>query len=165
MSWKKSLILICIDTSNFGLRSSSAVLALTAMAVVLSIGISYCLSSNAYLIGQLKDEMPQYEFEKIMHSENDNPTLLNHNFLDGGFHYVVGIMPINRFSCKIYIGLPEQMEEQALEINFVLKNGKVIIHTQTTLIIICLKGYWKERWQIEKLCVDHSCFESSGCIG
>lgn len=115
------LIPVGIGAGNFGLKSSSTVIILTVMAIALSTGISYYLSPNTYLMGQSKAEMPQYEFATIMLSKKDNPSLLNYDFLDGGFYYAAGIMPINRFSCKFNVELPEQMEEQ----DHIVKEGLV----------------------------------------
>ena len=47
-----------------------------------------------------------------MHDKKENPTLLNYDFLDGGFYYAAGILPVNRFSCLFNVELPEQEAEQ-----------------------------------------------------
>ena len=117
------LVLIPIGsiTANIKIKSSITIPVLSVMSLALATGIAYYSSPNTYLIGHSKDELPQYEFAKIMHAQKDNPTLLNYDFLDGGFYYAAEIMPVNRFSCKFNVGLPEQMEEQ----NHIVEEGLV----------------------------------------
>ena len=94
------------------LSQSVTVSVISSMALALCTGIAYFRSPNTYLIGVAKDELPQYSFAKIMHDKKENPTLLNYDFLDGGFYYAAGILPVNRFSCLFNVELPEQEAEQ-----------------------------------------------------
>ena len=133
-------------TDRLNLGSSAAVLTLIIMSVALSTGISYNMSPNTYLMGQSKDEMPQYIFAEIMHAKNNNPSLLNYDFLDGGFYYAAGIMPINRFFCKFNVELPGQMEEQdsIVErglVDYVVTRNKGTIPGDKYLLIES-KGYY-----------------------
>ena len=41
-----------------------------------------------------------------------NPTLLNYDFLDGGFYTVTGIVPECKFFCRLNIVLAEQTQSQ-----------------------------------------------------
>lgn len=67
--------------------------------------------ANLYLIQYDKEDMPQYQFAEIMNQE-ENPTLLNYHFLDGGFYTASGIVPDNRFFAWLNMRLPEQTESQ-----------------------------------------------------
>lgn len=94
------------------LSQGNTMTVVSVMAMALATGIAYLLSPNSYMMGFTRQDLPQYVFAQKMHAEKTNPTLLNYDFLDGGFYYAAGIMPTNRFSCKFNIELPEQMEEQ-----------------------------------------------------
>ena len=57
------------------------------------------------------DDLAQHQFDRIIQSES-NPTLLNYGFLDGGFYTYSGLIPSNRFFCRLNIPIPEMMREQ-----------------------------------------------------
>ena len=68
-------------------------------------------SPNTYLMQIQKEEMPQYRFAEIIRQQEDQ-TLLNDGFLDGGFYFAAGILPSDPYFCTLNIDLPEM--EKAL---------------------------------------------------
>lgn len=81
---------------------------------------AYHHSTNTYLLGVSKDELPQYQFNEIIQTV-ENPTLLNYGFLDGGFYTVSDIVPTCRYFAKLNIPLQEMTDEQ----NRVVENREV----------------------------------------
>ena len=81
---------------------------------------AYRLGSNVYLMQYGKEDMPQYRFAQII-SQEDDPSLLNLGFLDGGFYLASGVEPDSRFFCTFNLSLPEQDAEH----DSLLKNGGV----------------------------------------
>lgn len=80
---------------------------LTLMMVILSIGFN----SNIRYMQYEKMDMPQYKFAEIIRKE-DNPTLLNYNFLDGGFYAAANVVPNIKYFCQYNIELGrEEMTE------------------------------------------------------
>lgn len=61
-------------------RKYSAAIICTACFVFM-----FALCENTYLLKYSKSDMPQYQFAEIM-SQVEDATLLNYNFLDGGFY-------------------------------------------------------------------------------
>ncbi len=85
---------------------SKAVAALLIAASVLVSGLCALNNSpNAYLMGTPREEMPQYRFAKII-NEVENPTLLNHGFLDGGFYFAADVVPDCYFFCRLNVVAP-----------------------------------------------------------
>lgn len=78
---------------------------------VISLIICLFISSNLYLMFQEKDDMPQYQFQKII-CQKENPTLLNYGFLDGGFYTTCNIVPNCKYFCKLNIPLEEMYDVQ-----------------------------------------------------
>ena len=116
-----ALIPLSLIIGKVSVRSVKMRIAILGLTVALSTFVSFMISPNTYMISYTKKDIPQYQFADIMHEKKDNPTLLNYDVLDGGFYYAAGIMPINRFSCKFNIDLPEQMEEQ----KYIVQDGLV----------------------------------------
>lgn len=58
------------------------------------------LSPNTYQIGEKKENMPQFKFAEIIRQE-ENPTLLNFGFLDGGFYTAAELLPNCRAFCAL----------------------------------------------------------------
>ncbi len=71
------------------------------------------LFSSCYgsLIFTPVEELAVHKFDKIIKQE-ENPTLLNYGFLDGGFFTYSGLIPTNRYFCKLNLNNPEMMAEQ-----------------------------------------------------
>ena len=103
-----------------------------ALASVLLLGgcgaAAYRLSGNVYLMQYKKEDMPQFRFAAVIRQE-ENPSLLNLGFLDGGFYLASGVEPSNRFFCTFNLSLPAQdTEHSALvkngDVQFVVVRGK-----------------------------------------
>jgi hypothetical protein len=56
-------------------------------------------------------ELAQTQFAAIM-KEEENPTLLNYGFLDGGFYTAANITPTVKYFCKLNITLSEMTDAQ-----------------------------------------------------
>ena len=69
------------------------------------------LTPNRYLMGVDRAELPQYRFAAIIR-ETPDATLLNFDFLDGGFYTTTGIVPNCRAFCALNIPLPELRGQQ-----------------------------------------------------
>ncbi len=83
----------------------------SALLIVLGLAFSYIECDNKYLLEYEKEDLPQYKFAEIINKE-ENPTLLNYGFLDGGFYTTTGIVPNNKYFCKLNIELNEMYEGQ-----------------------------------------------------
>ena len=90
--------------------------------------IAYQNSANVYLMAYEKEDLPQYRFARIIQLEED-PSLLNLGFLDGGFYLASGVEPDSRFFCTFNMSIKEQdAEHSALtktgDVEFVVVRGK-----------------------------------------
>ncbi len=83
----------------------------TALSAALAAAIIALCCGNLYLLRVSREEMPPYEFDRII-SQQEDPTLLNYTFLDGGFYTVSGIVPTCKYFCTLNLTLPEMWEEQ-----------------------------------------------------
>ena len=57
-----------------------------------------------------QEDLPQYRFAQII-QQDDDASLLNLGFLDGGFYLASGVEPECRFFCTFNLSLPEQDQE------------------------------------------------------
>lgn len=82
-------------------------------AVVLLLSLLECmiLSPNVYLMNYKKDEMPQYRFAAQI-QESQDTSMLNYDFLDGGFYTVLNQVPEVRYFCVLNVNRGEIMAEQ-----------------------------------------------------
>ena len=110
-----------------GLRP--AAVAVASLLLLAGCGASaYRLSGNVYLMAYEKEDMPQYRFAAILAQEED-PSLLNLGFLDGGFYFAAGVEPDSRFFCTFNLSLEEQDREHSTllksgDVQFVVVRGK-----------------------------------------
>lgn len=88
---------------------------LVALSVCIAFFGCVQLSSNSYLMQVKKADMPQYKFREIILSVDD-PTLLNYGFLDGGFYTTTGLVPENRYFCRLNIQLEEMYLAQYADV-------------------------------------------------
>lgn len=82
----------------------------TAANVVLIAALmvyAFGASSNTYLLGTAKEDLPQYRFAEKM-QEVESPTLLNYGFLDGGFYFAADILPSSPYFCQLNLITEEQ---------------------------------------------------------
>lgn len=87
-----------------------------AMAAVLMLTVCRDSSSNVYLMGESKENMPAYQFAETI-NQVENPKILNYGFLDGGFYYAADVQPNCRFFCTLNIQAPGMWETQRECIN------------------------------------------------
>ncbi|MCD8248952.1 MAG: hypothetical protein LUC60_03730 [Lachnospiraceae bacterium] len=90
------------------------------LVCVVCLIFAYTTASGTYLMQYELSEMPQYKFAKIM-EETEDATLLNYNFMDGGFYTVSGIIPDCKYFCTTFMNDPEMMKQQ----DETVKNGDV----------------------------------------
>lgn len=81
------------------------------VACVLSAGLALAMSSNISLLQYKKSDLPQYQFAEII-NETEDATLLNYDFLDGGFYTTTGIIPNCKYFARLNINLEEMMQTQ-----------------------------------------------------
>lgn len=85
--------------------------AAAALLAAIAVGTMLCVnmecSKNVYLMEYTKEDMPQYQFAEIINRQED-PTLLNYGFLDGGFYYAADVIPNCRFFCYLNVA-PDEM--------------------------------------------------------
>ena len=85
---------------------SCAAAALWLAAVIGAAGIFVLrCNRNAYLMGTPREDMPQYRFAEIINRE-ENPTLLNYGFLDGGFYFAADVVPSCYYFCQLNVVSP-----------------------------------------------------------
>ena len=89
-------------------RGTAAVL--TAGIIFLSPLAACSWSSNVYLLGTDRNEMPQYRFAETIRQSEDT-SLLNYGFLDGGFYYAAESLPQTRFFCTLNNDLADMRQE------------------------------------------------------
>ncbi|MBQ9309204.1 MAG: hypothetical protein IJ229_14880, partial [Clostridia bacterium] len=111
---------------------------LTLFFSALCIFWGYTASLNTYLLGTDRQAMPQYQFAAII-SQNEDATLLNYGFLDGGFYTAAGITPSSRFFCQLNISLPEMTQEmnrslQEGSTDYVVTRGRRLDSDRYTLV-------------------------------
>jgi len=94
---------------RIGLRPMFALFC--AAILVLSAWGAYGSYQYRDFMQQDKADLAQYRFAALM-NEEENPTLLNYGFLDGGFYTAADILPTVRYFCKLNLNLPEMMQAQ-----------------------------------------------------
>jgi hypothetical protein len=92
--------------------SRHAKILITIAGFALCVLYAYCYSNDNNQLGEDKSQLVQYNFSKIMHSQKENPTLLNYGFLDGGFYTAADIVPTCKYFCILNIPLKEMQEVQ-----------------------------------------------------
>ena len=71
--------------------------------------LSYKLSRNVYLMKYDRSDLPQYHFAELMDEEG---SLLNYGFIDGGFYLAAGEVPEFRYFCRNNMSVPEMTAAQ-----------------------------------------------------
>lgn len=87
-------------------------------AFTVCVGSCFLLCPNIYLMKYKKNELPQYQFAEII-NQTENPTLLNYDFLDGGFYLASGIVPQFKYFCRNNTGLETMLSGQ----QYYVENG------------------------------------------
>ncbi len=89
-------------------------------STVLCMICAFFFTPNRYFMGISKAELAQYQFMEIIAEASegdDDVTLLNYGFLDGGFYTVCDILPNCRAFCGLNIPLLEIREDQQYYVN------------------------------------------------
>ena len=111
------------------------------IVLALSIVVAGLLTSNRYLMGVSKEELPQYKFASIIGTDG-SATLLNYGFLDGGFHTTTNTLPQCKAFCLLCI-IPDtlmEMQDACIEngsIEYVVTRGEELTHPNYTCISTC----------------------------
>jgi len=98
------------------IKIPSAVLSGVSLAVC--IGSCFMFCPNIYLMEYEKKQLPQYQFAEII-NQTDDPTLLNYDFLDGGFYLAADIVPEFKYFCRNNTGLEAMLSGQ----QYYIENG------------------------------------------
>ncbi len=86
-------------------------IALWGFSMFCALFISYHVSPNTYLLLSDRADMPQYRFaERIL--ANQDTSLLNYLFLDGGFYTVTDQVPTERIFCTFNMNRAECIKQQ-----------------------------------------------------
>ena len=78
---------------------------LAALTVVCA-ALCLLLTPNRDQIGEKRENLPQFQFAEIIRQE-ENPTLLNYGFLDGGFYTAAEVLPTCKVFCDLNLLIPE----------------------------------------------------------
>ncbi len=84
---------------------------LSAVLLCVSVFAAYSASDNTYMLKYEKNDLPQYQFAEIINKQ-ENPTLLNYGFLDGGYYTTTRIIPSCKYFCLLNIPLKEMYDTQ-----------------------------------------------------
>lgn len=108
--------------------------ALFIIITTLLLCVTFYGSKNTQMIkGRVKrEDLVQYRFAEII-KQTKNPTLLNYQFLDGGFYLASNILPSNRYFQKLNIPdevYPDNIEDQ----NEMIQHKKVDFVVTRTII-------------------------------
>lgn len=105
--------LICLILDRFIPRVSQPLARLSAgiLACGLLLDFAWISSDNTYLMAYSREDLPQFQFARIIHQTPD-ATLLNYFFLDGGFYTAAGILPNCPAFCLLNMPLQEYIDLQ-----------------------------------------------------
>jgi hypothetical protein len=124
--------------------------ALAMLLLIGSIFTAYKKSPNVYLMAYEKEDLPQYRFAKIIQQDED-ASLLNLGFLDGGFYLASGVEPQNRFFCTFNLSLDQQDKEhseliQTGAVKHIVVRGKRSPGWNYTLVDQCAFPFEGRTW-------------------
>ncbi len=96
----------------FKSKQNKNVIKAVACCISLILTVLICFTNNnVYMLKVKKQELPQYQFAEIILKE-ENPTLLNYGFLDGGFYTTTGIVPNCPYFCTLNAPLEDMKKTQ-----------------------------------------------------
>jgi hypothetical protein len=119
----------------FAVRAAPAVLCAGALSLALVVLTLGCCP-NIPLMQKKAADYPQLVFARIINQIPD-ATLLNYNFIDGGFYTAAGIVPNTKYFMLNNIRdekLPEMRAEQS----------RYILDTRTTFVVLRSDGYSRQ---------------------
>lgn len=116
LAWLISGIGGMATRSRVGAKPTSPLprwIAISGCIVLLVASVLYAYShyQYKYFMTAEKDMLAQTQFAKIMNRE-ENPTLLNYGFLDGGFYTAADILPTEKYFCLLNVPLREMTQAQ-----------------------------------------------------
>lgn len=100
-------VLIRRLAGNRRILLSSTILCITLACSLYSV----VNSNNIYMLQYDREDLPQYKFAKII-NQTEDATVLNFEFLDGGFYYAADIVPNCRYFCSFNAKPPEMWKVQ-----------------------------------------------------
>lgn len=92
----------------------------SGITVLFSCVLTIFFSGQVYFMFRKKETLVQYKYARII-TEQENATILNYAFLDGGFYFFAEYVPQNKYFCTIN----NHLEEMDLEHDEMLKNKAV----------------------------------------
>ena len=106
-------------------------------------------TSNNYLLGTPKEELPQYQFASLIGTDGSS-TLLNYGFLDGGFYTASNTVPNCRIFCHLNISpklLLETQNEYIAQgaVDYIVTRGIEIKDEKYEYLSFC-DYYYEEEW-------------------
>ena len=84
------------------------------LAVIAALISSFYLTPNRTARGEEREDLPQFRFAEIISADED-ATLLNYGFLDGGFYTAAGILPNCRMFCRLNIQTPGESQDDYVQ--------------------------------------------------
>lgn len=112
--------------------------ALPPILLAACVAFSTFLSGNTYLMQQKREDLLAYRFAAHIR-QAENPTLLNHGFLDSGFYRAADVAPTAKYFCTLNIPLPamEAEHEKLISeggVQFVITRNKTLTEPHYALI-------------------------------
>lgn len=151
LGWAPILLLLQRACRGLPAASRGWIGAAAALLLLAGCGIgAYRNSGNVYLMAYAREDMPAYRFAAIIDQEED-PSLLNTGFLDGGFYLAAGVEPENRFFCTFNMDLDEQTAEHSAlvksgAVRFVVTRGKKAPGRNYELVDQCSFPFEGRNW-------------------
>ena len=117
------------------------------------LALALLLNNNAYMLRYTREDLPQFAFKSYI-DQVENPTLLNFDFLDGGFYTVCDIVPHNKYFCLLNMDLPEMAEAQVMDVQQGVSDFVVTCNEELEGALyecIAQKAYFLERDRVYRL--------------
>ncbi len=105
---------------DFKINRTKVFAAASGAAILLSCVLTVFYSGQVYFAFRKKETLVQYKYAQII-TEQENATVLNHAFLDGGFYFFANYLPQNKYFCT----LNNHLDEMEKEHDEMLKNKVV----------------------------------------
>lgn len=111
---------VLLFKEDFRINHTKVFAIASGITVLFSCVITIFFSGQVYFMFRKKETLVQYEYARII-TEQENATLLNYAFLDGGFYFFAECVPQNKYFCTIN----NRLDEMDLEHDETLKNKAV----------------------------------------
>lgn len=116
---------VLLFKEDFKINKTKTFAIISGAILSLSCVFTIFLSGQVYYMFRKKETLVQYKFAQII-SEQENATILNYSFLDGGFYLFANYLPQNKYFCtlnnKNLTEMHQEHEEMLLnkEVDFVI---------------------------------------------